>query len=246
MPKELMPVANKPVIQYAVEGIVNAGIENIVVITSQGKFAIAEYFDKHFELEQLLEKKGKHEMLDKVKYSKGLANMCFVRQYEQLGFAHAILHAEPWVDTEYFLLVAADTIFHPEIFKGMLEKHNKTGNAVVAVHQVPLQETYRYGVVEIENDTITSMIEKPPLGTSTADHIQIGMYILPKKIFTIIQELADAHDGSFAEISPPDAMLELMKESDIVPYKVVHDFWDAGNPEGWLKACNDLANGFSN
>lgn len=244
VPKELLPVANKPVIEYAVEGIVDAGIKDIVIITSQGKTAIPEYFDKHYELEDVLEKKGKHDMLQKVNHSKWLANLCFVSQHKQLGFAHAILHAEPWVDSEYFLLVAADTIFHPTIYQEILEKHRQTWKAVVAVFQVPLEDTPSYGVVELEGDVITSMIEKPPLWTSTADHIQVWLYVLPKKIFSTIRQLADAHDGSFAEISPPDAMLELMKENDILAYRVVAPFWDTGNPQGWLKACNDLVDWF--
>ena len=160
------------------------------------------------------------------------------------AIAHAVLHAEPWVDSDYFLMVAADTIFNPESFKAIIKKHKETGKAVVWVYQIPLEETYKYGVVEIDDDKIVSMIEKPPLGTSQADHIQVGMYVLPKSIFAIIRKLADEHDWSFAEISPPDAMLELMKTDDILPYTLTDQFRDAGNPEGWLKANNDLVKGF--
>lgn len=245
IPKEMMPVANKPVIQYAVEWLVGAWIQDIVMITSQWKFAISEYFDKHYELEQLLEKKGKVDMLQKVNATKWMANICYVSQHEQLGFAHAVLHAEPWVDSDYFVMVAADTIFHPETFKEIIQKHKDTWKTVVWVFQIPLEETYKYGVVEIEDWKISSMIEKPPVGTSTADHIQVGIYVLPKTIFSIIRQLAEEHDWSFAEISPPDAMLELMKNDDILPYVLNHKFWDAGSPEGWLQACNELANWFN-
>lgn len=112
----------------------------------------------------------------------------------------------------------------------MVAQHRATGKAVIGVSQVPLEETYKYGVVDIdEKGDVVSMIEKPPRGTSTADHIQVGLYILPRRIFGIIKQLADAHDGSFHEIAPPDAMQILMQDESISTYHLEHAYRDCGN-----------------
>lgn len=240
LPKELLPVWNKPVIQYIVEWLVWCGINNIVMITSQWKFGIEDYFDKNYELEEILKKKGKQDMLDAINYPKDLANFCFVRQKEQLWFPHAVMTTQPWIDGEYFMLTVGDTVFHPDVFTDAMALHQKTWSWVVVCKRVPHEEIFRYWVVDFdENNTITHMLEKPNPSETTADCIQVWVYILPTKIFWLIARMP--YETSPTEIALPDVMLELMKTDTLSA--CVTDAWvrDTWNPESWLKANIELS-----
>lgn len=239
IPKELLPVGNKPVLQYIVEGVVSAGIEDIVMITSQGKFAIEDYFDKNYELEEILKQKGKLEFLDAINKPKFLANMCFVRQKQQLGFPHAVAEVRPWVSEDFFLLSVGDALFHPKIFQEMVQLHKQTGNAVIALQEIPKEEVHKYGVAEIHDGKITRMIEKPKVGETDSNLIMIGTYILPRSFFACADTVPmDLEKG---EVTLPDVLKEIIKTQPIVPYVTKQPFWDTGTPEKRLQCCNELA-----
>lgn len=243
VPKELLPVWNKPVIQYIVEWVVGTGVQDIVMITSQGKSAIEDYFDKNYELEEVLHRKGKTQFLDEINNPKDIANICFVRQKQQLGFPHAVLYAQPWIDSQFFLLSVWDTVFHPQIFQEAMDLHLRTQAGVVVCKQIPHEEVFRYGVVEKNTDgIITSMLEKPDPSETTSSLIQAWIYILPTAIFDMIREMP--YETSPAEIALPDVMLRWMQHNDLYACVTQHGVRDTGNPEAWLRACNELQNGF--
>ncbi len=235
IPKELLPVWNKPVIQYIVEWLVKNNIKDIIIVTSQWKEAIENYFDKNYELEELLKRKWKEKLAKQLEQIKFLANFCFVKQKKQLWFAHAILEAEPWINDEYFILTVWDTIFDEKIFKEIINIYNKTKSTIIALKEIPKEETYKYWVVKIENWQITDMIEKPNPQEAPSNLIMIGVYILPKKIFNIIKQTPI--DKNKWEILLPDSLKLLMKQWEkIYPYITKYPVWDTGTPENWLKA----------
>lgn len=240
IPKELLPVGNKPVIQYIVEGLVSAGLDKIIIITSQGKQAIEDYFDKNYELEETLKAKGKIEFLDEINKPKLMANYCFVKQKQQLGFAHAILEARHRIEQEYFYLTVGDTIFDEKIFQDMISLHNQTGKGIVACKSVPPDQVSKYGIAETSDgsDIIISMKEKPKSDETTSTSAMIGMYILPTNIFNSIENMKI--DPRLWELTLPDAMREIMKTQDLLAYITPHQRRDVGNPKDRLKACNEL------
>jgi UTP--glucose-1-phosphate uridylyltransferase len=150
IPKELLPVGNKPVIQYIVEGVVGAGIHDIVILSSQSKKALEDYFDKNYELEELLQKKGKSDLLEAINKPKNLARYSFIKQTEQAGTGHAILQAAPWINDDFFMVIYGDTIFHPDAFAEMIALHQQTGKSVMLVVEVPQQDVSKYGVIKMD------------------------------------------------------------------------------------------------
>ncbi len=238
IPKELLPVVNKPVIHYIVEGLSKSGVSDIIFVTSQGKQAIEDYFDTNFELENLLLEKWKNQILDETNKSKNFANYCFVKQKEKLGFAHAVLSWESWIDDKYFLLTVWDEIYHPNIYKDILEEHKRTWAAVIGLKEVEAQNIHKYWIVKIENNIITDMIEKPSLNEAPSNLRMIGVYILPKKIMKIIKNTSLDEDKW--EILLPDCLKKLMNEEKIYPYIAKDKVRDVWNPESWLKANNEI------
>ncbi len=239
IPKELLPVGSKPVIQYIVEGIVKANIKDILIITSAGKQAIEDYFDKNYELEEILRKKGKTELLDEINKPKYLANYSFVKQKKQLWFAHAVLETAPWVNDDYFLLTVWDEIFQPEVYKEILDIHKKTKWAVIGLQEVDQKDIHKYWIADIKNDKIVEIVEKPSLYEAPSNLRIIGIYILPKKIFSIIEKLK--LDEKTGEILLTDAIEILMKEDVVYPYLTKYKTWDIWTPEKWLKANIEIA-----
>jgi len=236
VPKELLPVWTKPVIHYIVEGIKFAGINDIVIITSNWKQALEDYFDKNYELEFVLKENNKIDKLNQINQISDLANICFVRQKEQLGFAHAILAAEPWIDEDYFLLSVWDTIFDYNIFKDIVEIFKKKQTCVVALKQVPYEEVYK---LKIENDHIVDMIEKPDVSKAPSNLIMIWLYILPKRIFNIIKNLE--LDPDKKEYLLPDALKVLIENWEkIIPYISEYNIRDTWNVEWFVKANIDF------
>lgn len=239
IPKELLPVWNKPVIQYIVEWLVGAGIQNIIVITSQGKQAIEDYFDKNYELEETLKEKWKIAFLEEINKPKEMANYCFVKQKKQLWFAHAIMEARHRIESGFFFLTVWDTIFDQQIFIEMIAMHHQTKSAIVACKRVDHDQVSKYGIVEHDDQwRISSMKEKPMPTETTSDVAMIGMYILPTSLFPLIEQLP--MDPVLWELTLPDAMRELMKTDSIYAYITTYQRRDVGNPKDWLKACNEL------
>ena len=236
VPKELIPVWNKPVIQYIVEWLVSSKIKDIIIVTSNHKEAIENHFDKNYELEEILKKKWKIELLKEINKTKDMANYIFVKQKEQLWLAHALLPAKNIINEDFFLLTVWDTIFDEKIFKEMLEIHKKNNSSVIWLKEVEINEVSKYWVVDIKNWKIVNLVEKPSIEDAPSNKIMVWIYILPKKIFSIIENLKIVN----WEYLLPDAILKLMKTDSVIPYTTKHNVYDVWNIKDWLKANNEL------
>lgn len=232
IPKELLPVGNKPVIQYCIEWLVDAGIKDIILITSQSKKALEDYFDKQYELEQLLEKKGKLDLLELINKPKTLANYTFIKQAEQLGTGHAVLQVEPRINDD-FIVVFGDAIYPPEMFRDMVTHYQQNKAPLMVVQEVPREEVHKYGVVKIENNAITDVVEKPSIEQAPSNLIRNGVSILPANIFDILH--TTPMDTASGELFLPWAIKTLMWQRSVYPL-VSRPMWDIWNPESWLAA----------
>ena len=240
IPKEMLPVGNKPVIQYIVEGLVSAGIEEIAMITSQGKMPLEYYFDKNYELEEQLKLKNKKDLLDQINAPKTMANYVFMKQKEQLWLPHAIWEARYWMDDEFFFVTVGDQFGESNIYREMVELHRTTGQPIIQLAEVPLEEVSKYGVVKIEGDEIVDMIEKPKPEDAPSNLISQGLYILPKDFFKAVEQTP--MDETKGEIIMPDVLLNLRTMGyKLIPYISHHKMWDVGSTELWLQTNNELA-----
>jgi UTP--glucose-1-phosphate uridylyltransferase len=248
-PKEMLPLVDKPVIQYAVEEAVGAGIEHVIIVTSSQKRAIEDHFDRSFELEQLLEAKGDIEMLRQVRQIGDMAQVSYVRQREQLGLGHAVLMAKELVGHEPFAVILSDDVVVSErsCIAQLIEVYRQTHASVVAVMQVPREETVRYGVIAPDRraDTgdprltkVRAVVEKPSPEEAPSDLAIIGRYVLTPKIF---EKLEQTPSGAGGEIQLTDAIEALMEEQDVYAYAFEGRRYDAGTTMGWLKASVELA-----
>ena len=238
IPKEMLPVGTKPVIHWIVEWLSKAWIKDILMIVSNWKEAIQNYFDKNFELEEILKSKNKYEQLKQLKEIENLANIWFFKQKEQLWFAHAILSAKNCINEDYFLLTVWDTIFEPKLFEEILEIHKKTQKPVIALQEISMEDVSKYWVVKIEDNKIVDFVEKPSVKEAPSNLIIVWVYILPKKIFKIIENLP--LDKKTGEYLLPDALKELTLTDWIVPYITKTKVYDTWNLQSWLKANVEL------
>ncbi|HRX63736.1 MAG TPA: sugar phosphate nucleotidyltransferase [Candidatus Absconditabacterales bacterium] len=238
IPKEMLPVGDKPVIQYCIEDISKAGIKDVIMITSKYKKALEDYFDRNFELEQALEKSGKNEILEKIIAPTQLANYTFIRQLKALGTGHAVFQTKPWIKDDYFMVIFPDCIYPTKMFEEMMNQFNKNPQPIIACHKVPMEEVYKYGIVSIdENKNVKDFVEKPKVEDAPGNLIRNGVAILPYKIFDKIEETKT--DGRSGETHLPDAIKILKDEEDILamefqPYK------DIGNIQSWMEANNKI------
>ncbi len=248
-PKEMLPLVDKPVIQYAVEEAVAAGIEHVIIVTSSQKRAIEDHFDHNFELESLLEARGDIEMLRRVRHIGDMAQVSYVRQKEQLGLGHAVLMAKEFVGHEPFAVILSDDVVSGDrsCIGQLVDAYQHTGGSVVAVMRVPHEETSRYGVVDPDPDwhdsderlrRIRGVVEKPDPDDAPSDLAIIGRYVLTPKIF---EKLEQTKSGSGGEIQLTDAIEALMKEQEVFSYAFEGKRHDAGTTMGWLKASVELA-----
>jgi UTP--glucose-1-phosphate uridylyltransferase len=248
-PKEMLPLVDKPVIQYAVEEAVAAGIEQVIIVTSSQKRAIEDHFDHSYELEHLLESKGDIEMLRQVRQIGDMAQVSYVRQKEQLGLGHAVLMAKELVGHEPFAVILSDDVVVSErsCIAQLIEVYRHTHSSVVAVMQVPREDTGRYGVIAPDEraDTgdgrltkVRALIEKPRPEDAPSDLAIIGRYVLTPKIF---EKLEQTPRGAGGEIQLTDAIEALMAEQDVYAYAFEGRRFDAGTTMGWLKASVELA-----
>lgn len=233
IPKELLPVGNKPIIQYAVEGLSEAGIKDLIIITSQGKRALEDYFDKNYELEDLLKKKGKTELLELINKPKELANYTFVKQTEQLGTGHAVSQIESWITDEYFIVAFGDTIYPPNMFKEMKKAFQEKNTSLIVVHEVPKEDVSKYGIVSLDGDKLIDFVEKPTIEEAPSNLMWNGVALLHKDIFAILKDVEP--DEKTWEIYLPTAILDLSKKMDVNAVKV-NPYWDTGMVETWLEA----------
>jgi UTP--glucose-1-phosphate uridylyltransferase len=249
-PKEMLPLVDKPIIQYAVEEAVAAGIEQVIIVTSSQKRAIEDHFDLSYELERLLEDKGDIEMLRQVRHISDLAQIAYVRQKEQLGLGHAVLMAKDLIGHEPFAVLLPDDVCIGDrpVIGQLIHAYHQTHASVFAVMEVPPEETSRYGVIGSEPSQdpldhgrlhrVTAVVEKPAEGQAPSNLAVIGRYVLTPKIF---DKLEQTQRGAGGEIQLTDAIEALMEEQAVYGYEFEGIRYDAGTTMGWLKASVELA-----
>jgi UTP--glucose-1-phosphate uridylyltransferase len=248
-PKEMLPLVDKPVIQYAIEEAVASGIEQVIIVTSSQKRAIEDHFDHSYELEHLLESKGDIEMLRRIRHIGDMAQVCYVRQKEQLGLGHAVLMAKELVGHEPFAVILSDDVVSADrpCIGQLIDAYRQAHASVVAVREVDRSQTSRYGVVDIAPDSATGdprlhklrgLVEKPDPADAPSTLAIIGRYVLTPKIF---EKLEQTQRGAGGEIQLTDAIMALMAEQDVYAYAFDGRYHDAGTTMGWLKASVELA-----
>jgi UTP--glucose-1-phosphate uridylyltransferase len=244
-PKEMLPLIDKPLVQYVVEEAVASGIEQILFVTGRGKRALEDHFDIAFELEALLYDKGKEAELSQVREIAELVDIFYVRQKRALGLGHAILCAKDFVGNEPFAVLLGDDIIDSEkpCLSQLLEVYNKYRGSVLALEQVPMENISSYGCVRANNISdrvfeVTDMVEKPKPEDAPSDLAIIGRYVLTPEIFPI---LALQKPGKGGEIQLTDAILKLSEHQAIYGCRFEGTRHDCGDKLGFLKATVDLA-----
>jgi UTP--glucose-1-phosphate uridylyltransferase len=244
-PKEMLPLVDRPLVQYVVEEARAAGIERIVIVTGRGKNAIEDHFDTSFELEHLLEERGKSELLGLVREISDMIPISYVRQKIALGLGHAVLQARELVGPEAFAVMLGDDIVDADepCIGQMMKLYARRGNPVIALQEVPRVETRQYGIVagdRVEDRVvrITDMIEKPPPEKAPSNLAIIGRYLLPPEIFDILEETRSDIGG---EIQLTSALRTLLSRRPVDGYLFEGKRYDAGDKLGFLKATVEFA-----
>jgi len=240
-PKEMMPVVDKPLIQYAVEEAIAAGITDMVFITGRNKRAIEDHFDKAYEVEAELASRGKMDLLELVRgVIPKSVNCIYIRQSEPLGLGHAVLCAQPVVDDEAFAVLLADDLLDgtPPVMQQMTALHQRLQCAVLGVQEIPRERSGQYGIVapqflERDIDRVTAIIEKPRPEDAPSNLAVVGRYILTPRIF---HHLARARPGAGGEIQLTDAIAALLSEERVVAYRFQGVRYDCGSKLGYLAA----------
>jgi len=239
-PKEMMPLVDKPLIQYAVEEAMDSGIEQIIMVTARGKQSMEDYFDSCFELEHFLEQKGDEEHLRQMCALSSLVDICYIRQKEQLGLGHAILTAKNIVGGEPFAVILPDDIIDSRIpsLKSMIDIFEKYEAGVIAVERVSDEDTRRYGIIEPEPVAknvyqILSLVEKPEPAQAPSRLGIVGRYVLTPETFETIMVTPP---GKGNEIQITDALQILLKQQKLYAYELEGVRYDTGTHLGWLKA----------
>jgi UTP--glucose-1-phosphate uridylyltransferase len=244
-PKEMLPLVDRPLIQYVVEEARDAGIERVVIVTGRGKNAIEDHFDTTPELETLLQERGKEKLLDQIREVSDLLPVSYVRQRQALGLGHAVLQARDLVGREPFAVMLGDDIVDSEVpcIGQMIQLYEKRGNPVIALQEVPRAETRHYGIVAGERAgdrviAISDMIEKPPPEKAPSNLAIIGRYLLPPEIFDILEETRSDVGG---EIQLTSALKTLLSRRPIDGLLFEGRRYDAGDKLGFLKATVEFA-----
>ncbi len=239
-PKEMLPLVTKPLIQYSVEEAINSGIEQIIMITAPGKRAIEDYFNRSFELEHFLERKGETNLLKEARELSSLADICYIRQKEQLGLGHAILTAKEIVGKEPFAVLLPDDIIDSKVpvLKQMIEAYEQYKTNIIAVERIASQDTVKYGIIEPEKISghihqVLDLIEKPAPAQAPSNLGVVGKYILMPQIFDALEVTPP---GKNQEIQLTDALQLLLKQQAVYAYEFEGVRYDSGTPLGWLKA----------
>ncbi|EZX16740.1 UTP-glucose-1-phosphate uridylyltransferase 2 [Staphylococcus aureus C0673] len=245
MPKEMLPILDKPTIQYIVEEASRAGIEDIIIVTGKHKRAIEDHFDIQKELETTLYEKGKLELLDKVQYSTELANIFYVRQKEQKGLGHAIHTAKQFIGNEPFAVLLGDDIVESDnpAIKQLMEQYEATGKSVIGVQTVPESETHRYGIIDPNSQDgrlyeVNRFVEKPEQGTAPSNLAIMGRYVLSPEIFDYLENQTE---GSGGEIQLTDAIERLNKDDKVYAYDFEGQRYDVGEKIGFVKTTIEYA-----
>lgn len=244
-PKEMLPIVDKPTIQYIIEEAVNSGIEQIIIVTGRSKRAIEDHFDKSVELELLLKRTGKLAMLEVVEGISNLADIHYVRQKEPLGLGHAILCAKKFIGNDPFAVLLGDDIVDSQTpaLRQMIDKYNQVGSSILGCHEVPISEVVKYGIVHYEEQLdelfkIKSLIEKPAIESAPSTQAIIGRYILTPTIFSMLESLAPDKKG---EIQLTEALDQLLKKEKIYSYLIEGKRYDVGDKFGFLQASIEFS-----
>lgn len=242
VPKEMLPIIDRPLIQYAVDEAIEAGCDTLVFVTNRYKHAVADYFDKAYELEQKLEQAGKFEQLELIRnvLPKGVRAV-FVTQAEALGLGHAVLCAKPVIGDEPFAVVLPDDVIWnrgPGALSQMADVAERTGASVLATQSVPREKTSSYGIVAVESfderqGTVTSIIEKPQPDAAPSTLAVVGRYILSPRIFPLLEA---TRPGAGGEIQLTDAISALLSEQDVLAYRFRGTRFDCGTHLGLIEA----------
>ncbi len=243
MPKEMLPIVNKPLVHYGVEEAIAAGLKECGFVTGRGKRAIADYFDKSYELEHQIEGTGKEKYLDEIRSIMDRGIFLYTRQKEMKGLGHAILTAEPMVGNEPFGVVLSDDLCISQgegVMTQMVKLYNQFRCSIVAIQEVAADETDRYGIIDGENFKeglyrVTNMVEKPKPEDAPTNLAIIGRYILTPDIFDHIRNTPPGKNG---EIQITDALLKQAQEGCVMAYKFKGTRFDCGSIDGFVEATN--------
>ena len=248
VPKEMLPILAKPLLQYGVEEALNAGITNMAIVTGRGKRAIEDHFDNAFELESQLSGTSKEHYLKEIKGIIKNATFTYVRQKEMLGLGHAILSGENLIGNEPFAVILADDLCDDDsegVISQMLDVYNQYKCSIIAIEEVPMSEVKNYGIISgnlIDNKNniyqVTDMIEKPKIEDSPSNMAIIGRYILTPDIFNILKNIKPDKTG---EIQITDALKIQAKQGKVIAYKFKGKHFDCGSVKGYLEATNHFA-----
>ncbi|KIL49826.1 UTP--glucose-1-phosphate uridylyltransferase GalU [Jeotgalibacillus soli] len=246
-PKEMLPIVDKPTIQYIVEEAVASGIEDIIIVSGRGKRAIEDHFDKSYELEETLEKKEKYAILEEIKQISNLANIHYIRQKEPMGLGHAIACASSFIGDEPFAVLLGDDIVQSKTpcLKQLINVYERYNSSVVGVQPVPDDAVSKYGIIapkgqEIEDGVIhiENLVEKPNVDQAPSNLAILGRYVLRPEIFSI---LATLEPGAGGEIQLTDALVKLNKQQVILAKEFEGTRYDIGDKLGFVQATVDFA-----
>ncbi|WP_033542286.1 UTP--glucose-1-phosphate uridylyltransferase GalU [Planococcus sp. CAU13] len=245
MPKEMLPIVDKPTIQYIVEEAIASGIEDIIIVTGKGKRAIEDHFDHAFELEETLLKKGKTDMLDSVLQTSKV-EIHYIRQKQPLGLGHAIWSARKFIGDEPFAVLLGDDIVENDEQPGLLQlmnQHEQVGKSVIGVKQVSDEDTQRYGIIDpvtVDGNLIevNKFVEKPAAGTAPSNYAIMGRYVLTPEIFEFLGE----HQlGAGGEIQLTDAIQKLNESESVYAYEFDGRRFDVGEKFGFIETTIEFA-----
>jgi UTP--glucose-1-phosphate uridylyltransferase len=246
VPKEMLPIVDKPVIQYVVEGAVASGIEEVVLVTASAKRSIEDHFDRFFELEYRLEAAGKHDLLEETRRPAEMARFVMVRQGAPLGNGHAVLLAKEVVGDEPFVMLWGDDVVlsEPPFVQQMIDAHTRTGGSVVGVMAVPPSEAVKYGVIEVAERLdarlvrASRIVEKPPSDQVPSNLAAVAGYVLTPDVFGYLEDTAAGQGG---EIWLADGVQKIAAQGNLYALEFKGRRYDAGNKLEYLQATVDLA-----
>lgn len=244
-PKEMLPIVDKPAIQYIVEEAIESGIEDIIIVTGRNKRAIEDHFDKSVELEMMLEEKGSTQLLKIVQSVSNLADVHYIRQKQPLGLGHAILCARKFIGDEPFAVLLGDDILQssPPGLKQMMDIYEQSETSVIAVQEVPWEDVSKYGIISPASSLdkyqlIEDLVEKPDRDQAPSNLAVIGRYIIMPEIFGILERQEPGRGG---EIQLTDALRVLNRQQQMAAYLMQAKRYDVGDKMGYIEATIELA-----
>lgn len=243
-PKEMLPIVDKPAIQYIVEEAVASGIESIIIVTGRNKKSIEDHFDRSIELEQMLQKKGKLDLLHKVQSISNMATIHYIRQKEPLGLGHAILCAKQFIGDDDFAVLLGDDILvsEPPALKQLIDVYEKLDRQVIGVKPVAKTEVDKYGIIQTSRTRdplheVYGLVEKPAVQNAPSNLAVMGRYILKPSIFPILEKV---EKGAGGEYQLTDALHEMSKTEGLYALELVGDRYDIGDKFGYVKAILEM------